>query len=182
VNRLLPSQIGLHHSVTPPTGAPFTGAVRVSVRNSGLTAMDQKAGYSYFWDVGKGKSGISKAVREADFQTRNIADKILIDEGQKAAAYVTKIPRNVAGSDMNVPGTIAREVKGTQKIVDTVVGSGSVYRGGMTQFSPQDLEKLSRAIQVAKQKEFLISAAKISGIIGGTAVVSTVAAKKIRKR
>jgi len=180
--KFLPSQIGLHHSVTSPTGAPFTGTVKASVQNKGLTAMDQKAGYSYFWDVGKGKSGISKAVREADFQTRNIADKIIFDEGQKAAAYVTKIPRGVAQSDTNVPGTIARQVKGTQKIVDTVTGSGSVYRGGMTQFSPQDLEKVRRAIQVAKRKEYLISAAKISGAIGGTAAVSTFAAKNIKRR
>ena len=178
VNKFLPSQIGVHHSVTQSTGIPFTGTVRPSVANKGLTAMDQKPGYSYFWDTGKGKSGINRAVQEVDFQTKNIADKWLLDPGQTAVGYATKIARGAGKLDTNVPGTIAREVKGTQKIVKTVTASGPVYRGGMTSFSPQDLQQLSKAIQIAKQKELLISAAKI----GGTAVGSAVAAKKTKRR
>jgi hypothetical protein len=178
VNKFLPSQIGVHHSVTQSTGMPFTGTVRPSVANKGLTAMDQKPGYSYFWDTGKGKSGINRAVQEVDFQTKNIADKWLLDPGQTAVGYATKIARGAGKLDTNVPGTIAREVKGTQKIVKTVTASGPVYRGGMTSFSPQDLQQLSKAIQIAKQKELLISAAKI----GGTAVGSAVAAKKTKRR
>ena len=42
VNKFLPSQIGVHHSVTQSTGTPFTGTVRPSVANKGLTAMDQR--------------------------------------------------------------------------------------------------------------------------------------------
>ena len=178
VNKFLPSQIGVHHSVTKSTGIPFTGTVRPSVANKGLTAMDQKPGYSYFWDTGKGKSGVNKAVQEVDFQTKNIADKWLLDPGQKAVGYVTKIARGAGKLDTNVPGTIAREVQGTQKIVKTVTASGPVKFAPMTSFSPQDLQQLSKAIQIAKQKELLISAAKI----GGTAVGSAAAAKKIKRR
>ena len=162
-NKFLPAKIGVHHSVTPTSGIPFSGKVQTSVANKGLTAMDQKPGYSYFWDTGKGKSGIAKAVNEADFQTKQIADKILLDKGQKAVGYVTKIPRGAARPDTNVPGTIARELKGTQKIVGTVKASGPDFLG-MTSFSPKNLKDLSRAVQVAKQKEFVKSAAKIGSV------------------
>lgn len=178
INKILPSQIGVHHSVTPESGLPFTKIVQPSVANKSLTAMDQKVGYSYFWDTGKGKSGINKAVSEVDFQTKEIADKWILDSGQRAVGYVTKSPRGVATADTNVPGTIARELKGSQKIVNTVVASGPTYRGGMTSFSPQDLQKLSRAIQVAKQKELLKSGSKIVGAVA----TSIIGAKKIKRR
>jgi len=178
INKVLPSQIGVHHSVTPESGLPFTKIVKPSVANKSLTAMDQKVGYSYFWDTGKGKPGINKAVSEVDFQTKEIADKWILDSGQKAVGYVTKSPRGVAKADTNVPGTIARELKGSQKIVNTVVASGSTYRGGMTSFSPQDLQKLSRAIQIAKQKELLKSGSKIVGAVAA----SIIGAKKIKQR
>jgi hypothetical protein len=177
ISKILPAKIGVHHSVTPTSGNPFTGKVQTSVANKGLTAMDQKPGYSYFWDTGKGKSGIAKAVSEADFQTKQIADKILLDKGQKAVGYVTKIPRGAARPDTNVPGTIARELKGTQKIVGTVKASGPDFLG-MTSFSKQDINKLSRAVQVAKQKEFVKSAAKI----GSLGAATTVGAIKVPKK
>ena len=178
VSKLLPAKIGVHHSVTPPSGNPFTGKVQTSVANKGLTAMDQKPGYSYFWDTGKGKSGIAKAVSEADFQTKQIADKILLDKGQKAVGYVTKIPRGAARPDTNVPGTIARELKGTQKIVGTVKASGPDFLG-MTSFSQKNLKDLSRAVQVAKQQEFAKSAAKI-GTLG--AAITVGATKRPRNK
>jgi hypothetical protein len=177
ISKILPAKIGVHHSVTPTSGNPFKGKVQTSVANKGLTAMDQKPGYSYFWDTGKGKSGIAKAVSEADFQTKQIADKILLDKGQKAVGYVTKIPRGAARPDTNVPGTIARELKGTQKIVGTVKASGPDFLG-MTSFSKQDINKLSRAVQVAKQKEFVKSAAKI----GSLGAATTVGAIKVPKK
>lgn len=172
---ILPAEIGIHHSVTPVSGQPFKDIVKTSVANKSLTAMDQKPGYSYFWSTGKGKSGIAKAVSEAQFQTKQIADKILLDEGQAAVGYVTKTPRGLSASDTNVPGTIARELKGTQKIVNTVKGSGSDYLG-MTSFSKQNLAELSKAAQVAKQKEVVKSAAKIGAV---TALVAPIAAAKL---
>jgi hypothetical protein len=178
LSKLLPAKIGVHHSVTPTSGNPFTGKVQTSVANKGLTAMDQKPGYSYFWDTGKGKSGIAKAVSEADFQTKQIADKILLDKGQKAVGYVTKIPRGAARPDTNVPGTIARELKGTQKIVGTVKASGPDFLG-MTSFSQKNLKDLSRAVQVAKQQEFVKSAAKI-GTLG--AAITVGATKRPRNK
>jgi hypothetical protein len=178
LSKLLPAKIGVHHSVTPTSGNPFTGKVQTSVANKGLTAMDQKPGYSYFWDTGKGKSGIAKAVSEADFQTKQIADKILLDKGQKAVGYVTQIPRGAARPDTNVPGSIARELKGTQKIVGTVKASGPDFLG-MTSFSQKNLKDLSRAVQVAKQKEFLKSAAKI-GTLG--AAITVGATKRPRNK
>jgi hypothetical protein len=167
--KLLPAKIGVHHSVTPTSGNPFTGKVQTSVANKGLTAMDQKPGYSYFWDTGKGKSGIAKAVTEADYQTKQIADKILLDPGQ--------IGRGMAQQDTNVPGTIAREVQGTQKIVKTVAASGPNYLG-MTSFSQKNLKDLSRAVQVAKQQEFVKSAAKL-GTLGAA---TTIGASKLPKK
>jgi hypothetical protein len=139
--------------------------------------MDQKPGYSYFWDTGKGKSGIAKAVTEADYQTKQIADKILLDPGQRAVGYVTKIGRGMAQQDTNVPGTIAREVQGTQKIVKTVAASGPNYLG-MTSFSQKNLKDLSRAVQVAKQQEFVKSAAKL-GTLGAA---TTIGASKLPKK
>ena len=175
--KLLPAKIGVHHSVTPTSGIPFAGKVQTSVANKGLTAMDQKPGYSYFWDTGKGKSGIAKAVSEADYQTKQIADKILLDPGRKAVGYVTKIGQGMAQQDTNVPGTIAREVQGTQKIVGTVAASGPNYLG-MTSFSSKNLKDLSRAVQIAKQQEFLKSAAKL-GTLGAA---TTIGASKLPKK
>ena len=168
---LMPSKIGIHHSVTPESGKPFTGKVLPSVKNKSLTAMDQKPGYSYLWDTGKGKSGITRAVKEADFQTKNIGDRILLEPGQKAVGYVTRVPRGVARQDVNVPGTIARQVPGSQKIVNTVVASGPQYRGAMTSFSEQNLAALSKAAQTAKKVEIAKSAAKI-GAVTAPAVVA----------
>ena len=176
--KLLPAKIGIHHSVTPTSGIPFTGKVQTSVANKSLTAMDQKPGYSYFWDTGKGTSGIAKAVSEADYQTKQIANKILLDEGQAAVGYVTKTPRGLAASDTNVPKTIAREVKGTQQILNTVKGSGPDYLG-MTSFSKQNLAELSKAVQIAKQKELIKSATKIGAV---TALVAPPAASKLPKK
>lgn len=178
---LMPSKIGIHHSVTSESGKPFTGEVLPSVKNKSLTAMDQKPGYSYSWDIGKGKSGITRAVKEADFQTKNIADKILLEPGQKAVGYVTRIPRGLAQQDVNVPGTIARQVPGAQKIVNTVVASGPQYRGAMTSFSEQNLAALSKAAQTAKMVETAKSAAKIGAVTAAT-VISTKKNNKTKRK
>lgn len=169
---LLPQEVGLHHSVTGIDGLPFTGKVNTSVRERGLTAFDQKPGYSYFWNTGKGKSGINKALNEIKFQTELISDRVLLDEGQKAAGYVTRVPRGLSREDENVLGSIAREIPREQKIVGSVTGTGKKELG-MVQFSEKDLNKLGQMIQDAKRKELLRSIAKISGVssplVGGTA-------------
>jgi hypothetical protein len=83
----------------------------------------------------------------------------------------------MAQQDTNVPGTIAREVQGTQKIVKTVAASGPNYLG-MTSFSQKNLKDLSRAVQVAKQQEFVKSAAKL-GTLGAA---TTIGASKLPKK
>lgn len=168
---LLPQEVGLHHSVTGVDGLPFTGNVRTSVRERGLTAFDQKPGYSYFWNTGKGKPGINEALNEIKFQTELISDRVLLDEGQKAAGYVTRVPRGLSREDENVLGSIAREIPREQKVVGSVTGTGK-KEFGMVQFSEKDLNKLGQMIQDEKRKELLKSIAKISGVssplIGGT--------------
>jgi len=169
---LLPQEVGLHHSVTGVDGLPFTGKVNTSIRERGLTAFDQKPGYSYFWNTGKGKPGIDKALNEIKFQTELISDRVLLDEGQKAAGYVTRVPRGLSREDENVLGSIAREIPREQKIVGSVTGTGKKELG-MVQFSEKDLNKLRQMIQDEKRKELLRSIAKISGVssplVGGTA-------------
>ena len=70
---VLPSEIGIHHSVAMK-GQPFTGKVVGSKTTRSLTAMDQQSGQSYFWST-KGKGGAAKAANEVKFQTDEIANK-----------------------------------------------------------------------------------------------------------
>jgi hypothetical protein len=169
---LLPEEIGLHHSITPPSGIPFTGQVNTSVADRAFTALDQKPGYSYFWDTGKGKSGIEEALNQIDFQTRKLADDRILDAGQDAVGYVTRIPRGLSAPDENVLGTIAREVPAPQQIVGSVVGSGKPF-AQMKTFSQADRDALMKLIQNEKQKQLIKSIGKISGVssplVGGTA-------------
>lgn len=169
---LLPQEVGLHHSITPPSGIPFTGQVNTSVADRAFTALDQKPGYSYFWDTGKGKSGIEEALNQIDFQTRKLADDRLLDAGQNAVGYVTRVPRGLSAPDENVLGTIAREVPAPQQIVGSVVGTGKPF-AQMKTFSQADKDALMKLIQSEKQKELIKSIGKISGVssplVGGTA-------------
>jgi hypothetical protein len=168
--RVLPKEVGIHHSVTGPDGKLFRGTVRPSGKQ-GRTAMDQIPGNSYFWST-KGKGGPAKAAKEAEFQTRNIAENWILDEGTRASAYVTKVPRGTSMPDMNVPGSRARTVVGGQQIVRGVAGTGPVSRGTMSSLSASDLAKLTAGVKRAKAFEAASSTAKIAGIVATPSFVA----------
>ena len=176
--KVLPAEIGVHHSVAMK-GQPFTGTVRGSKAGRSLTAMDQQAGQSYFWAT-KGKGGAAKAAKEVKFQTEEIGFKYVdFPETSTAMGYVTKVPRGAAKVDPNLPGSTARQVAGgTQKIVKSVAGTGNPHYAVAKSFTDEDVRKLTSAVRAAKAVEVAKSAAKIggaTGVVGGAAVV---AAKK----
>jgi len=164
-NKFLPSEIGVHHSVTGVSGKPFTGSVKPS-GTQGRTAMDQTPGNSYFWNT-KGKGGAQKAASEANFQTKNIGDKWLLDPGQRASAQITRIPRGKSMQDVNLPGSAARTVVGGQKVIKSIASSAPTNPSGLTAFSQSDVKAIASAVKKAKAVEAAKSAAKISGVAGG---------------
>lgn len=174
LSKLLPKEIGVHHSVTGVSGQPFKGVVKPS-GSQGLTAMDQIAGNSYFWNT-KGKGGAMKAASEANFQTKNIADNWLLDSGQRASAYITKIPKGKATPDLNLPNSAARTVVGSQKIVQSIVSSAPTNPVGMTAFSSSDIQAIASAVNKAKAAEIAKSGIKFGGVAavpaGGAAIAS----------
>jgi len=104
--------IGLHHSPNPN----ITGMINPSVAKGGITAMDQAPGYSYFWNV----DDPARAAFEVAEQNRMIFDKFIPEDDWRKSAYITSMLRNLVEQDPNVPGTIARRIKGGQKIVDRI--------------------------------------------------------------
>ena len=176
--KVLPAEIGVHHSVAMK-GQPFTGTVRGSKAGRSLTAMDQQAGQSYFWAT-KGKGGAAKAANEVKFQTEEIGFKYVdFPETSTAMGYVTKVPRGAAKVDPNLPGSTARQVAGgTQKVVKSVAGTGNPYYAVAKSFSDEDVRKLASAVRAAKAVEVAKSAAKIGGAAGVVGGPAAVAAKK----
>jgi hypothetical protein len=171
--KVLPAEIGVHHSVAMK-GQPFTGTVRGSKAGRSLTAMDQQAGQSYFWST-KGRGGASKAAQEVKFQTEEIGFKYVdFPETSTSMGYVTKVPRGAAKVDPNLPGSTARQVAGgTQKVVKSVAGTGNPYYAVAKSFSDEDVRRLTNAVRAAKAVEVAKSAAKIggpAGVVGGAAV------------
>jgi hypothetical protein len=166
---LLPKEIGIHHSVSK-TGQAFKDKVLPSVANRSLTAMDQVAGQSYMWTA-RGLGGAKKAANEAAFQVKEISEKFVDLAGKmpSAAGYVTSVARGAAKADPNLPGSIARSVKGSQKVLKSVVGSGGPQGALERSFTPENVQTLVRAAQAAKLAEYAKSAAKIGGIAGGAA-------------
>jgi hypothetical protein len=179
-NKVLPAEIGVHHSIAMK-GQPFTGTVRASKAGRSLTAMDQQAGQSYFWST-QGKGGASKAAQEVKFQTEEIGFKYVdFPDESTAVGYVTKVPRNVAKVDPNLPGSTARQVPGgTQKVVKSVSGTGKPYYAVAKSFTDADAARLANAVRVAKSVEVAKSAAKIGGAAAGVAGVAAGVKKKGR--
>lgn len=177
-NRVLPAEIGVHHSVAM-TGQPFTGTVRGSKAGRSLTAMDQQAGQSYFWTT-KGRGGAAKAANEVKFQTEEIAFKYVdFPDESTAMGYVTRIPRGISKADPNLLGSTARQVAGgTQKVIKSVAGTGKPYYAVGKSFTDADAARLANAVRVAKAAEVTKSAAKIGGAAAGVAGAAVVAAKK----
>jgi hypothetical protein len=173
--KVLPREIGVHHSVTM-TGKPFTGAVRSSNTGRSLTAMDQKAGQSYFWST-RGRGGAAKAANEVKFQTEEIAQKYVdFPNASTAVGYVTRVPRGAAKADPNLLGSTARQVPGgTQRVIRSVTGRGPAMGAIDKSFTSEDVIKLTRAVQQAKVVELAKSSAKIggaAGVVGGTAAAA----------
>jgi len=168
-NKLLPAEIGVHHSVAM-TGKPFTGTVRGSKAGRSLTAMDQQAGQSYFWST-KGKGGAAKAANEVKFQTEEIGFKYVdFPDESTAMGYVTRIPRGTAKFDPNLPSSIARQVAGgTQKVIKSVAGTGERYYAVAKSFTDADAARLANAVRLAKTAEVAKSGAKIGGVAAGAA-------------
>ena len=168
-NKLLPAEIGVHHSVAM-TGKPFTGTVRGSKAGRSLTAMDQQAGQSYFWST-KGKGGAAQAANEVKFQTEEIGFKYVdFPDESTAMGYVTRIPRGTAKFDPNLPSSIARQVAGgTQKVIKSVAGTGERYYAVAKSFTDADAARLANAVRLAKTAEVAKSGAKIGGVAAGAA-------------
>ena len=175
---VLPSEIGIHHSVAMK-GQPFTGKVVGSKTTRSLTAMDQQSGQSYFWST-KGKGGAAKAANEVKFQTDEIANKYVdFPDASTAVGYVTKVPRGTAKVDPNLPGSTARQVAGgTQKVIQSVTGTGPTMGAIGRVFTSEDVIKLTRAVQQAKAVEFAKSVAKIGGVAGVVGGIASAATKK----
>lgn len=177
---LLPKEIGIHHSVSK-TGKAFTGEVLPSVAKRGVTAMDQVAGQSYMWTT-KGLGGAKKAANEAAFQVKEIAEKYVTFPGNPAAVgYVTRVARGAAKADPNLPGSIARSIKGSQKVVKSVVGSGGPQGILEKSFTRENVEALTRAAQAAKLVEYAKSAAKIGGVAAGVVAAGSGVQKVVKK-
>jgi len=177
---LLPKEVGIHHSVSK-TGKAFTGKVLPSVAKRGVTALDQVAGQSYMWTT-KGLGGAKRAANEAAFQVKEIAEKYVTFPGTPAAVgYVTRVARGVAKADPNLPGSIARSIKGSQKVVKSVVGSGGPQGILEKSFTRENVQALTRAAQAAKLAEYAKSAAKIGGVAGAAAGVGKVAGGKKKR-
>lgn len=167
----LPAEIGVHHSVTSPRtmrGIPVPPSKQMfdyvlPSGKHGFTANDQIPGYSYFWSTDR-FGGAARAVKEADWQTRRIADVRILDEGQDAAVYLTRVPRGTSIDDANIPGTHGRAVKGGQNVIGSFRGTGDLHPGSeMRVLTPQDMRDAAAAINRAKIAEKAKSAAKIAG-------------------
>jgi hypothetical protein len=185
VSKMLPAEIGVHHSISMQ-GKPFTGSVRGSEVGRSLTAMDQQAGQSYYWST-KGKGGAAKAAREVKFQTEQIASKYVdFPEASTAMGYVTRVSRGAARGDPNLPGSIARQVDaGVQRVMKSVAGTGKPYLAVGKSFTDEDVRKLASAVRAAKAVEVAKSAAKIGGAgasVGGAAAIAAQKLAESKKR
>ena len=106
------TEIGLHHSPNPN----ITSMINPSVAKGGITAMDQAPGYSYFWNV----DDPARAAFEAAEQNKMIFDKFIPEDNWRKSAYITRMLKNLVEQDPNVPGTIARRIKGGQTVIDRI--------------------------------------------------------------
>jgi len=106
------TEIGLHHSPNPN----ITGMINPSVARGGITAMDQAPGYSYFWNV----DDPARAAYEVAEQNKMIFERFIPEDDWRKSAYITRMLQNLVEQDPNVPGTIARRIKGGQTVVDRI--------------------------------------------------------------